>query len=156
MVIQRIQTLFLLLACVLMACFTFMSLGQFQTDAETLNITTCGIYYEGQATGNAPTGQYSSSWFFFIMSLMSAIIPFIAIFLFKNLKLQKSVCIIELLFIAATIIIAGVVGYDTIEGVAPGWSSIAISPFLAFILTLMAWQRINKDKKLLASVDRIR
>lgn len=155
MVIQRIQTLFLLLACALMACFTFMSLGQIQTPDMSLNFTTRGLFVEGISTGG-PSGEFASTGFFFALALMATIIPFIAIFLFKNLRLQKTVCIIEILFLVATIIVGAVIGYTSVSGACPGWSSIVIAPFLSIILTVMAYVRIRKDQRLLSSADRLR
>lgn len=156
MVIQRWQSLFLLLACILMACFSFLSLGQIQTTDYSLNMTALGLYYEGEATGNGPTGCYAPTIYFFIVSLMSAIIPFITIFLYKNLPLQRRLCLIEILFIIATIATGCAIGYTFVEGAHPGWSSLALAPFLALILTIMAWRFIRRDHNLLRSADRLR
>lgn len=156
MIIQRWQSLFLLICCALMACFTFMSLGQIQTADFSLNMTSCGLSVEGEATGNGPTGVYLSTWYFFAISLTSAIIPLINIFLFKNLKLQMKVCLVEVLFLIAVIATGGLIGYTAVEGACPGWSTLVASPFLALILDIMAWRYIKRDRDLLLSVDRIR
>lgn len=156
MVIQRWQSVMLLLTVALMACFTFMSLGQVQTATDTLNYTTLGFYIEGESTGGAPSGYVEHTWFLFIISLMTIIIPFINIFMYRNLPLQKRLCLVEILFVLSAMSIAGWTGYFGIKGAACSWSSLAIAPFLALILMVMAWTFINKDHKLLKSVDRIR
>ena len=146
----------LLITVALMACFTFLSLGQFQTPDYTLNFNTLGFCIEGKSTGGAESGYVDHTWFLFIISLMATILPFIAIFLYKNLPLQKRICLIEILFILSAICIAGWEGYRGVEGADCSWSSLAMAPFLALILMIMAWTFINKDHKLLKSVDRIR
>ncbi len=68
MVIQRWQSVLLLIAVIVMAAFTFMSLGQIQLPEYTLNFTTLGFYIEGEATNGAATGYVANTWLFFIVS----------------------------------------------------------------------------------------
>lgn len=156
MVIQRWQTLLLLLTAGLMACFTFLSLGQVQTADYTFSFTTLGFCYEGEATGGAPTGYLIHTWYFFIISLMSIILPLIDIFLFKNLRLQKRVCLVSLIFIIATMATGASLGYGCIEGGSIGWSEIVLAPFIAIVTTVLAWYCMQRDHKLLQSADRLR
>lgn len=156
MVIQRWQSVLLLVAAVVMAVFSFCSLGQIQTELYSFNLTTCGIDYEGIATDGAPTGFADHTWYFFALSLVSAIIPLIAIFCFKNFKLQKSLCLIEVLMLIAVIATGAVIGYNTIPGSTPSWSTVIVCPFLALIADIMAWNRIKADERLLKSADRLR
>lgn len=156
MVIQRWQSLFLLLVCALMACFTFVSLGQIQTQDFTLDISSLGLKYVGEATDGAPTGYLIHTWYFFAVALMSAILPLIAIFKFNNLQLQKRLCLVEILFIVAATAIAAVIGYGQIENSTVGWSALAVAPIIAIIADIMAYNFINRDHKLLSSADRLR
>lgn len=146
----------LLLTVALMACFTFLSLGQIQTPLYSYNYTCLGFSIEGEPTGGAPSGYQAYTWFLFIVSLMATILPFINIFLFRNLPLQKRLCLIEVLFIVSAICIAGWEGY---RGMAPyecQWSTLALAPFISLILMVMAWWMIKRDHNLLRSADRIR
>lgn len=156
MVIQRWQSVMLLLTFALMTCFCIFSLGQVQTEQYTYNFTSVGFSIEGDPTGGAPAGYQVYTWFLFIVSVMSAIIPLISIFLYRNLRLQKQMCLIDVLFLLAVICIAGLEGYTEFPGYPVSWSSLALAPFLGLILVVMAWRLINKDHKLLQSVDRIR
>lgn len=156
MVIQRWQSVLLLITVALMACFSFLSLGQVQTLDYTYNFTCLGFSIEGEPTGGAPHGYQVYTWFLFIVAVMSAILPFINIFLYRNLPAQKRVCLIEIVFILCAICIAGWEGYRGMPGYECKWSSLAMAPFLALILMVMTWNLINKDHKLLKSVDRIR
>ncbi len=156
MVIQRWQSVLLLVAAVAMATFSFLSLGQIQLSDYTLNFTTLGFYIEGEATNGVASGYYMHTWSFFIVSLMCAIIPLIDIFLFKNLRLQKTLCLIGILFILAAVSIGCGYGYCTFDGISVSWSSLIIAPLIAVIALVMAYSRINADQKMLRSVDRIR
>ena len=156
MVIQRWQSVMLLVTVALMACFSFLSLGQVQTADYTYNFTCLGFSIEGEPTDGTPHGYQIYTWFLFIVAVMSAILPLINIFNYKNLPLQKRVCLIEIVFILCAICIAGWEGYKGIPGYMCSWSSLALAPFLSLILMVMAWTFINKDHKLLKSVDRIR
>lgn len=156
MVIQRWQSLLLLCACALMACFTFVSVGQFQTQDFTLNFTTLGISYEGIPTNGAPSGYYEHTWYLFAPSLLSAVLAFIAIFCYKNLPLQKRICLVDVLVVIATCASVAKVGYTPIEGATVSWSWMVCFPVVAIVALIMAYRYIQKDHKLLLSVDRLR
>lgn len=156
MVIQRWQSVLLLITGVLMACFTFMSLGQVQLADYSLNFTTMGFTIEGEATDGAITGTYMSTWPYFIVSLMSFILPLINIFLFKNLPLQKTMCLVTLLFLVAVVSMGAAYGYCVFDGADVSWSSLIIAPFLAIIADVMAYQRISSDQRKLRDADRLR
>ncbi len=156
MVIQRWQSVLLLIAVIAMSLFAFLSLGQVQLPDYTLNFTTLGFSVEGELTGGDLSGMYMSTWPFFIISIMCAIIPLINIFLFKNLRLQKTLCLIEILFIIAAISIGCGYGYCTFENQHVSWSSLVVAPVIALIATAMAYGRINSDQQMLRSADRIR
>lgn len=156
MVIQRWQSVFLLITAVMMACFTFMSIGQVQLTDYSLNFTTLGFTYEGEATGGAPSGYYLHTWAFFIVSLLSMILPLINIFMFKNMKLQKNICLIEIFFLLALLAIGVAYGYYHFATAEVSWSSIIIAPLIAFIADIMAYNRICSDQRLLRAADRLR
>lgn len=146
----------LLITAALMACFTSLSLGQVQTTLYTYNFTCMGFSIEGEPTAGAPSGMQVYTWFLWIVALMSAILPLINIFLYENLPLQKKMCLIEIVFILSAICIAGWEGYRGIPGSYCQWSTLAMAPFLSLILMIFSWGLINKDHKLIRSVDRIR
>lgn len=156
MVIQRWQSVLLLIAAVMMGCFTFFSLGQVQLTDYTLNFTTLGFTIEGESTGNAPTGYLCHTWPFFIVSLLSLLTPLINIFLYRNLKLQKNLCLIEILFLLAVLAAGCAYGYYQFDDAVVSWSSLIIAPLIAFVADVLACNRIEHDRKLLRSVDRLR
>lgn len=156
MVIQRWQSVLLLIAAVMMGCFTFMSLGQVQLPDYTCNFTTLGFDIEGIATNGGPAGFVSHTWILFAVSILSSIIPFIAIFCFKNLRLQKMLCLMEILFIVAVICIGALYGYYSFPQASVSWSSLIIAPFLAIAADILAYNRICADCRKLRAADRLR
>lgn len=155
MVIQRWQSLLLLIAVVLMACFSFVSLGQIQTTDLSFNFTALGLCTEGQPT-NGAVAECISTWYLFAVSILSAILPLVAIFTFRNLKLQKSLCIISVLMIACVIAVAALIGYQTIDGGSVSWSSWVCAPFISLIAVLMAYNRISNDQRIIRESERLR
>lgn len=155
MVIQRWQSLFLLLAGALMVAFTFTSLGQFQLTDYTLNFFTWGIFSEGVPTdGSQPFVQ--RTLYLLVLACLGIALPLISIFLYRNLKLQKRVVALAIFFNIALIAVTAVVGYCTIEGAHVDWSAIVFSPFVALVLEIISWRMINSDKKTIEQADRLR
>ncbi|MDE6532770.1 MAG: DUF4293 domain-containing protein [Muribaculaceae bacterium] len=156
MVIQRWQSLLLLVAAIMMGCFTFCSLGQVQTERFTFDFTCIGFSYVGEATDGAPSGMYLSTWYAFALSLTTAILLVIDIFLFKNLEIQKRVCMVCLLMVIASAATVGSLGCCVIYGGSISWSSLALSPVLAAISVILAYSCMQRDHRKLKAVDRIR
>lgn len=155
MVIQRWQSVLLLIAAVLMGLFTFSSLGQFQLPDYTLDFTTMGISSEGIADDGAKNVSVPTLYLF-VVSALSSLLLLIDIFLFKNLRLQKRVCAVAILTTLATIVQGAVLGYTAVESAVCSWSSIVIAPFIAVIAAWLAYRFISSDQAKLRSVDRLR
>ncbi len=156
MVIQRWQSVLLLISSVVMILFSTLSLGQISLPDVELNFTALGYHIEGISTSGNQAGWFIQTWPLFILSILGATIPLINIFLFKNFKLQKTLCVIEILFLMALIGVAVIYGYYTIEGASVSWSTMAFAPFVALIADYMAYKRIISDYNKIRSIDRIR
>lgn len=155
MVIQRWQSVLLLIAVVLMGCFSFLSLGQIQTQEFTFNFTALGIYPEGSITGGQMP-EAISTWYLFAVSILSTLLPLIAIFTFKNLKLQKQLCLLEIVCIVCIITAAAILAYQMFDGAEISWSSWICAPFISLIAIAMAYQRISADQRLIRESERLR
>lgn len=155
MVIQRWQSVLLLIAVVLMACFSFLSLGQVQTQDVTFNFTTFGFTPEGVQTGKVVV-EPISTWYFFVVSILTAVLSLIAIFSFKQFRLQRNLCKLIMLLLAVVIIIGALLGYQTIDGGQVSWSSWVCVPFISLISVAMAYNRICADHRLLRDSQRLR
>lgn len=157
MVIQRWQSLFLLFAAIMMGLFTFVTLGQVQLPDYTCSFTTLGFQIEGELTGSVPPEFPVYTWGFFVVSLLSMILPFINIFMYKNLKFQKTLCLIELLIILCVCTLTYLYGYNTFEESTINWNySMLIAPVIAFVATIMAYNGISHDQRILRESERLR
>lgn len=157
MVIQRWQSLLLLIAIVVMAIFSFVSLGEIQGFSESLNFTTLGFSIEGasEAVGSS-SRVVLSTWPLFIVSLMSAILSLIALFSYRNLKRQKMICAVTLLFICTTICLTALYAFYSFEGTHVSFSSSVVAPFIALFALVGAIKCIVSDERKLRAIDHIR
>lgn len=140
MVIQRIQTLYLLLVTVLMAVFMFVpsvwggsvfSLTSF-SDVMCITKVTLGA--------------------------LCVIVPLLAVFKFKNLHFQKSLCSIMLVLILTLGIVKYLGDCHHCDEHCTGcfnWIGLCIL-LISFILVFLARKAIKHDHKLLSDSRRIR
>lgn len=138
MVIQRWQTVFLILAVICMALASFLSLGN-----GTLPCLDQGSLC---ALDFMPL---------FIVNMLVIALLFTDIFLFRNLGLQKKVALISILLESISIIITGILMIPSMDYIHEmSWT--ATLPSVALILTILARSRMAADERLLKSYDRIR
>lgn len=154
MVIQRWQTIFLIIAAGCMLAFTLCSLGQWQLPDYSLTFHTWGISSEGVATDGAKS-FYQGTFYILCISALSALLSLIDIFLYRDLKLQKRVCAVALLVTIATTAQVAYIGYTAIENATISWSSLAFAPFISIVAQLLAWRGINSDHKKIRNADRL-
>lgn len=141
MVIQRIQSLFLLIAAILMAVAAF-AVPMAQID---LGEGAIGSLYALHALP------------LLIIELLTALLLIIAIFLFKNLPFQIKVTRICVVLIVVSAIIEGYTLTpisESIAGISWIWSLLIMAG--AFVFALLAIKGMNRDHKLLRSYDRLR
>lgn len=149
--IQRIQTLCLLLAVVLLVVFSFVPFGFCQA--------------VDVATGVAEVESLMATGFIGVILPLAAavILGVVAICSFKKLALQKSLTIFAALFTLVTI---GVVIYVLVSGfmdtnpevtiVKLSWGGGGLLLVAALIAFLAAIRGISADQRLLRSYDRLR
>ena len=133
MVIQRWQSVLLLIAVVLMCIF-------------------CATpYAQVKAIESAdPTPV------FLILNIVIAALLFIAIFLFKNLKLQMRVTLITILLIAASMVTCGFILYASMPDAELIWTGGVLLLVAAMVCALFGLRFMRKDRNLLRSYDRLR
>lgn len=140
MVIQRIQSLYLLIASVLMALMCFIV-----PVAQDVDVN------------GAPLAVHIYDMLpVLIINLLTAVLLLIAIFLYRNLNLQNKVTRICVVLILVSAAIEGIALYSQIGDLKVEWLGSGIMLGCAFILTFLALRGIISDKKLLSSYDRLR
>ncbi len=133
MVLQRWQTVFLFIAFITMAAFCILPIG---CDASGNNL---------HAWTNIP---------FLILNIIAALLLFIDIFLYRNLRLQMRWAYVTMVLLAAgTALTFLLVNRQYNADISFSGASFQL---VALALTWRARQLMNKDRKLLAAADRIR
>lgn len=134
--LQRIQTIWLLLA----AICAFLTL-KFP-------------FYSGSTLLNPHvelTGQYNI--LLLILTVIVATLSAVSIFLFKNRKLQMRLCFAGLLLQIGCLAVYFSKLNEFTEGNFALWSVLSFAVVIFFIMAMLG---INKDRKLVKSLDRLR
>lgn len=153
--IQRIQTIYLLLAAILTACTTFLSLGTFSTGTEEFTLQAFGLK-------NAEGAIIQSTIYMGILLTLALTIAVVTIFLFKRRLLQIRLCVVEMVLLIGAQAMTGIYYYlscrafDTVEFQAHSMKLPLVFPVIALILTFLAARAIFRDEMLVRSMDRIR
>ena len=142
--IQRKQTVYLLLSLVALVLCTLLPVGHFE--AEGMGVTK--TFY------NLSIMQEGTSLLNIVMTVLLALAGTItvwAIFLYKNRKLQAGVCMIITLLLLAWYGVYAVIGFVIFH---PDFA--CCLPFVSIVLTLLARAGIRADERLVRAADRIR
>ena len=152
--IQRIQSIFLLLAAIVMALLLlgpmyFISVDKaVSTVAPTATMLADGVF------------ESSDHIILLVLVILSAILPIIIIFLYKNRVLQMKLGRITVTLIVLTLALSIILFLNDYKQISVG-TSITIeygylAPVIAIILLALAIRYIKKDEKLVRSADRLR
>lgn len=143
--LQRIQTLYLLIASVLMALVTLLPMVTFTT-----------------ATGEEVLKAFDLIYIGALLTICT-LLPFVTLWLFKNRWLQIRLCFAELVLLVGAQIFT--IAYSTrvtngmresLTGLVADKSITIIFPAVAMVLVALAIRGIIKDQQLIKSLDRIR
>lgn len=138
MQIQRLQTLMLLIAVILVAVFCFVPFGTVATQPHDIAVFV----------KDAPA--------LLVLNIAIALLLFITIFMYHDLRRQMRLTILSLILICSSAVTALFVlsrAYDNATPVLLGGVGLLV---LALIFGLLAYRYMRRDKHLLASADRIR
>lgn len=151
--IQRIQTLYLLIVALLAITMNFVSLGMFTTETASFNLTTCGV-----STLESGEGLAMSTWALCALMCVIALLTFCSMFLFKKRILQMRMIGFSMLlwvgFGVATALFVSIIGGELHASFRMGLP-LAL-PLVALILDWLAIRSIGADEALVRSLDRIR
>lgn len=153
--IQRIQTLYLLLAAIVVALPLFVPIaGILEPNGPNYTILAYGLVEAGMES----THIVIVFWAQFILFLAMIILPLITIFLYKKRFLQWRLCLVEIILLLGSMVMmwiyirhfANTQGMDVIYHIS------FIFPLISAVLIWMAMRGIRNDIRLLKSYDRIR
>ena len=150
--IQRIQTLYLLLAAGLVACAAFLPLASFASGGEEFR-----LYAFGLRTADGETVQ--STLYMGILLALALVLPLTTIFLFKHRMLQFR---LEMILLLGAQIVMGIYYFlsyrlfSSFEFHAQSVKLPLVLPLIAMIFTYLAVRAIFRDELMIRSMDRIR
>lgn len=153
---QRVQTLYLLAATVLMSLMLFLPLALIATDEKTIYTVLSKGWY---LTAGETVDLAVATWPLFILTLVVAILLFINIFLYKTRKLQIRICIYSIILAFGLI---GLLYYYFVivfrQLAEPSYALRfpMVFPAITIILIYLAFRGIRKDEILVRSMDKIR
>lgn len=151
--LQRIQSVFLLLVALCMLLVLFFPLwtnAGFDNTLE-LRLTAWG-FFEGEEE------VYFPYTFIAMLAIASIVVAIIEISKFNNRVLQMKLGALNSLFMAGTLILAVWLTRDVMElyGIPGEYEFALFLPAVAMIFNVLANRFIRKDEKLVRSADRIR
>ena len=152
--IQRIQTVFLLVVVLLQASMLIFPISEFIIQGNQIIVfKATGFISEGIAVEEI----YQTNLIFIFISL-TVLLPLVSIFLYKRRVIQMRLCVYNLIL---TLGFQGMLYWfitkigGQFEGVV-SYKFCFIFPVVSSILTYLAFRSIKKDDNLVRSLDRIR
>ncbi len=154
--IQRIQSLYLLLTTVLSGLFLKGSFLNFINKAGSeITINFKGIY---QIAGEKGYPLIDKLIPISIILILIPVLSILAILLFKKRKLQLKVTLVLIIFAALLIAFSAYYGISVIQSYqatpVPGFKMFV--PLLILVFSILAYRSIKKDENLVKSYDRLR
>lgn len=138
MQIQRIQTLYLLIAAILTGMFCFLPYA-------TVSVSDEGI--RQMLVTETPV--------LFILNATITVLLLITIFMYRNLKQQIKLALIDALLILGSVATTLLYIYVGHADAIPAFNGGAILLALAFAFTIAARRAMKRDKAKLSSADRL-
>lgn len=154
--IQRIQSVFLLLLAIAMIVLLFIPIWQETTPQANQNLELTAF----QLTNSAAASNATSTIAIGILAIISACVALYEIFQFKNRLTQIKLGMLNTLLIAA--LLGAIIYYSLFVGeeinpAIEGERELGFYfPVVALLLNSLANRFISRDEKLVRSVDRLR
>jgi len=155
--IQRVQSVWLFLAALVLTCMLFLPLLIKSTNGSEFSIYSNGLYEQKQDTGKSVLTKVEAFMPLAATNMAAITISLLTIFMFKNRTLQKRLIIISILLVALLYVFIYIYKQN-IPG-DTGHLKYGLGIFLppvAIIFCALAFRGIRKDEQLLRSADRLR
>ena len=151
--IQRIQSIYLLISTILGVVCLSRPLGMFFSAQGVHEADLFNLWIKSAETGHLNF----SPWALFALLLAVTTLTFISIFLFKHRALQMRVVTFSMILIVGYHAVLGYLVYASHANGLTFRPSLTVSfPFIAFVLDYLAYRGILKDELLIKSLDRLR
>lgn len=161
--IQRIQTLYMLAVAALVCVVIFVPMARFSSPEGDFEIMSYGMRTFA-ADDSGPTAEVAVSWWSVcsvVLLAVSALLPFVTVFLYKKRLLQIRLLAAECVLLFCSLFFAAYYLWTSFREL----SSLSSDNYLtytlllviaAFAFSVMALRAVGRDEALVRSLDRIR
>lgn len=149
--LQRIQTVFLLIASACMLTASVTPLATFLHNGESIVFEALGMYKNGDIQ--------TSTWGLFAVGAISSVLALITVFLYKSRMLQIRLSIFNIVIMIGFYLYFGFLAFRINPEAGLEFKSVGIGiimPVIAIILTYLAIRKIGADEVLVRSLNRLR
>ena len=161
--IQRRQTIYMLLAVIASALLFFTPLMSFNADGEVMRFTIFGIKNPIETMSFSAT----YTWPLVVLTILMTVAPLVTIFLYKKRELQVRLCrlnmLLNIIFIGLVFVyyesdVLGVISAveNDIYTLDVAYFIGMVFPLVNLVMEILAIRGIKKDIELLKSIDRLR
>mgnify|MGYP002576233153 FL=1 len=148
--IQRIQTVYLLVVAILAVVMISLPVGSFvMPDYHMSELTNLALVSEEGVSDYAP-------WALFALQTVSAILALVTIFLYKKRMLQIRLTLFNMLVLVGyyVTLVIFVLNLKGDASFVPSWT--VCLPLISIILSWLAIRAIGKDEMLVKAYERLR
>ncbi|MEA5043341.1 MAG: DUF4293 domain-containing protein [Petrimonas sp.] len=149
--LQRIQTLFLLLASVCMLMATVTPLASFSHNGNPVVFEAMGLFRDGSLE--------SSTWALFVIGAISSLLSIVTVFLYRTRMVQIRISIFNIFLMIGFYLYFGFLIFRINPEAGLQFQKIGVGvimPVIAIILTYLAIRKIGADEVLVRSFNRLR
>ncbi|MCX6303043.1 MAG: DUF4293 domain-containing protein [Bacteroidia bacterium] len=154
--IQRIQSVYLILTILFAVLFLSGNILKFSGDSgDILTVTMGGL---SRITGESAHENLGKSFPITILVILIPVLSFVAIFLYRNRKLQMRFTLGLFILTVVVIVAEGIYSVYLMRNYNAdmNWGIKMILPLMMAVCTYLAYRGIKKDKDLVKSYDRLR
>lgn len=156
--IQRIQTIYLILATIVGSLLLFFGFAEFYANDHIYLFNFIGINILSEGTNFSPVYSVAVTTF----TVLCILLPFVVIFLYKNRKLQLKLLSLSMgvcagLLATVFIYLLGVKGFiPAANEVETQYKLGVVIPLIEFVFLFLAYSGVKKDENLIKSLNRLR
>lgn len=151
--IQRIQTLYLTLALLMMGFLIVLPMGEIAVDGKIYSFSVKGIV-------DSLTGQtINSAWYLILFLVVIILLQILIIFFYKKRVWQMKIAILNIFLTLGFLLVGWIFLTLSAKSLGNGVSSFNMAfvfPIISMILNYLAFTHIRRDENLVKSIDRIR
>lgn len=148
--IQRIQTVYLLVVAILMVVMMSLPVGYFYTKTSVSELTNLAVIAPDGSANYAP-------WALFVLIMLVAVLSIVTIFLYRKRMVQIRLCLFSIIILVGYYATLAAFVWGTLKdsgSFSPAWT--LCLPLVSMIFEWLAIRAIGKDEMLVKAYERLR